>query len=43
MSDDVSALFKKKSGKKKDKVKKHVVNLDEVFAELKKSNRKLVR
>ncbi|CEF67693.1 Glycoside hydrolase, family 11/12-containing protein [Strongyloides ratti] len=41
MSDDVSALFKKKSGKKKDKVKKHVVNLDEVFAELKKSNRKL--
>uniref|UniRef100_A0A0K0F4W4 Protein CDV3 homolog n=1 Tax=Strongyloides venezuelensis TaxID=75913 RepID=A0A0K0F4W4_STRVS len=41
MSDDVSALFKKKSGKKKDKVKKHVVNLDEVFAELKKSSRKL--
>uniref|UniRef100_A0A0K0E3C8 HABP4_PAI-RBP1 domain-containing protein n=1 Tax=Strongyloides stercoralis TaxID=6248 RepID=A0A0K0E3C8_STRER len=41
MSDDVSALFKKKSGKKKDKVKKHVVNLDDVFAELKKSSRKL--
>uniref|UniRef100_A0A0N4ZU01 Btz domain-containing protein n=1 Tax=Parastrongyloides trichosuri TaxID=131310 RepID=A0A0N4ZU01_PARTI len=41
MSEDASILFKKKSKKNKDKAKKHIISLDEVYSELEKSNKKI--